>query len=316
MLDNWRASHAYIINTFQANLRRRARGKDVVVGQRLKRRPTIVDKLSRQPSMRLARMHDIAGCRVIFPDVNLLRDFRDSLHSSRARHELLNGDDDKFNYIEKPKTSGYRGVHDVFKYQVSSPMGEDWNGLRIEIQYRTTCQHAWATAVETADLLTKGRAKFSEGEVAYQKFWQLASEIVARTGEGDFSCLPEMENNALVAEFEGLESELHILRLLEQANEYNPLIKENISGLFPRKNVHNILVYPFADAGGLSIYQFPSLSHAIEQYAKLEETHAERAEVVLVRAEDRESVVRVFQNYFSDTKEFINLIRTGLYRLR
>ena len=63
--ENWRAAHGYIINTFQANLRRRARFMDVVIAQRLKRQPTIFNKLVREPTMQLSNMHDIAGCRCI-----------------------------------------------------------------------------------------------------------------------------------------------------------------------------------------------------------------------------------------------------------
>jgi ppGpp synthetase/RelA/SpoT-type nucleotidyltranferase len=69
-LEKWRASHAYVINTFQANLRGRSRGSDIVVGTRLKRRATILNKLKRFPEMQLGRMHDIAGCRVIFPTLD------------------------------------------------------------------------------------------------------------------------------------------------------------------------------------------------------------------------------------------------------
>ena len=76
VLENWRASHAYIINTFQANIRRRTRGKNYDVGQRLKRRPTIEDKLVREPGMRLSRMHDVAGCRVVCDDIDALKSFR------------------------------------------------------------------------------------------------------------------------------------------------------------------------------------------------------------------------------------------------
>jgi putative GTP pyrophosphokinase len=36
VLDNWRASHKYILNTFQATLRNRSRGTGIVVAQRLK----------------------------------------------------------------------------------------------------------------------------------------------------------------------------------------------------------------------------------------------------------------------------------------
>ena len=35
------------------------------VSQRLKRLPTIVDKLRREPTMKLSQMHDIGGCRVV-----------------------------------------------------------------------------------------------------------------------------------------------------------------------------------------------------------------------------------------------------------
>ncbi len=67
LLDNWRASHLYVINTFQASLRLRrtrfAGGDAITIAQRLKRRPTIIDKLGREQGMSLSRMHDIAGCR-------------------------------------------------------------------------------------------------------------------------------------------------------------------------------------------------------------------------------------------------------------
>ncbi|WP_193371539.1 hypothetical protein [Pelagibius marinus] len=63
IVENWRASHLWVLNTFQASLRRRAKDRPITVAQRLKRRNTIFDKLRREPAMQLARMQDIAGCR-------------------------------------------------------------------------------------------------------------------------------------------------------------------------------------------------------------------------------------------------------------
>src|SRR5262245_33479066 len=40
---------------------------EVIVGQRLKRSPQILNKLDRLGSMRLTQMEDIAGCRAILP---------------------------------------------------------------------------------------------------------------------------------------------------------------------------------------------------------------------------------------------------------
>ncbi len=105
MLDNWRASHLYVINTFQSSLRSRKSKNpardEITIAQRLKRRPTIIDKLSREQGMSLSRMHDIAGCRLIFSDINTLAEFRNRILSSRAGHELVD-DKDRYDYISHP----------------------------------------------------------------------------------------------------------------------------------------------------------------------------------------------------------------------
>lgn len=36
VIENWRASHAYILNTFQATLRRHIKGSNITIAQRLK----------------------------------------------------------------------------------------------------------------------------------------------------------------------------------------------------------------------------------------------------------------------------------------
>jgi hypothetical protein len=40
------------------------------VAQRLKRLPTILDKLTRIPTMSVTTMHDLGGCRVVFETVD------------------------------------------------------------------------------------------------------------------------------------------------------------------------------------------------------------------------------------------------------
>ncbi len=101
IFENWRAAHAYVLNTFQTNLRRRATLFDATVAQRLKRRPTIIDKLQREPTMQLDTMHDIAGCRLIFRTVSDIYTFRSLLNSSKAQHSRRNEDLDKYDYIKK-----------------------------------------------------------------------------------------------------------------------------------------------------------------------------------------------------------------------
>jgi putative GTP pyrophosphokinase len=190
-LENWRASHNKVLNTFQAILRNRSKGKGIVVAQRLKRRATIIDKLDREPKMELARMDDVAGCRLIFADAKALYEFRSEFLQAKFAHRRKNSFD-KYDYIKAPKPTGYRGVHDVYEYNVSSKEGARFKGLMLELQYRTRAQHAWATAAEVVTQMTDYHPKFNRGGEAGIIFFQFASEIIARTQEGMTSCFPKM----------------------------------------------------------------------------------------------------------------------------
>lgn len=106
VIEDWRAAHRGVLNTFQAILRNRTRGTKVSVAQRHKRKMTIFDKLMRLPGMQLARMDDVAGCRLIFRSIKDLQAFRSKFHKARFNHKLRN-DPDKYDYIRKPKRTGY-----------------------------------------------------------------------------------------------------------------------------------------------------------------------------------------------------------------
>jgi ppGpp synthetase/RelA/SpoT-type nucleotidyltranferase len=113
VINNWRSSHSFPLNTMQASLRRAARDRDAdpTVAQRIKRLPSIRHKLERMPGMKLSRMHDLGGARAVLTSADAV----DSLVSyyineSQIKHRLVRHDP----YIECPKSSGYRGVHLVY----------------------------------------------------------------------------------------------------------------------------------------------------------------------------------------------------------
>ena len=133
VIEAWRAAHRPVLNTFQAILRTRLRGKNVIVAQRHKRKNTIFDKLQRLPTMQLSRMDDVAGCRIIFGNIQDLNEFRVEFHKSRFKHKMRNSID-KYDYIKNPKNTGYRGIHDVYEYDVNSAAGRELKGLYIEIR--------------------------------------------------------------------------------------------------------------------------------------------------------------------------------------
>lgn len=179
VIEEWRAAHRAVLNTFQAILRNRTRTKNITVAQRHKRKRTIFDKLRRLPGMRLSRMDDVAGCRLIFAGIQELHEFRSQFHRARFNHVRRN-DLDKYDYIGHPKVTGYRGIHDVYEYNVRSDVGKGLAGLYVEIQYRTLVQHAWATAVELIGFVTESQPKFQQGDQRYENAMALASEILAR----------------------------------------------------------------------------------------------------------------------------------------
>lgn len=309
VLENWRASHAHIINTFQANLRRRTRDTEYLVGQRLKRRATILDKLQRESGMNLARMHDIAGCRVVFPNIEAMLKFRDQFNSSRAKHIRITAERDQFNYLEAPKASGYRGIHDVYKYQSYADAAEAWSGLQIEVQFRTKAQHAWATAVEIADLLTKSRGKFSEAADDYQNFFVACSEIIARSEEGRTSILGELTSKEVCDYFNEYDGKTNLLEILRRTNHFSPNLNQDVLN----RRLNTILIYPLdpKSEAMLRVRTISDTRRAIEEYESLEKELEGKADVVLVRAEDVQTLMKVFQNYFTDARDFVQYVDRG-----
>ena len=309
VLENFRGSHAYVLNTFQANIRNHSKGLARTVGQRLKRRNTIVDKLIREPNMPLSAMHDVAGCRMIFPSLADLRTARDSMHNARWRHSLTH-EVDKYDYIEKPKNTGYRGIHDVYQYEVNSLQGVHWNGLKVEIQYRTLPQHAWATAVEVADLITSNRIKFADAQSHYLRYFQLASEIISRTAENKNSCCSELSDRELKSEYLAADRRLGLLQTFDN------LRGTSDRGLKFRRNTILIFRFDVSDEeDSLLIRTYENVNRAIEAYDDLEKEFGETADIVLVRGESEENIRDAFRNYFSDARAFVDLIRAGLSQL-
>lgn len=309
VLENFRGSHAYILNTFQANIRNHSRGIARSVGQRLKRRNTILDKLKREPNMPLSAMHDIAGCRIVFETIEELKKVRSSMHSARWKHYLTH-EPDRYNYIDNPKISGYRGIHDVYKYSATSIGGRPWNDLKVEIQYRTLPQHAWATAVEVADLITSNRIKFTDAKDHYLEYFQLASEIISRSAEGSASCRPELKNRTLKNRFTTLDKKLGLLQTFDN------LRGSSQKAIRLRKNT--LLIFKFGDKNSgddLEMKTYENVNRAIEAYDELEKFYGDSADIVLVRGESEANIRDAFRNYFSDARAFVDLVQSGIRHL-
>lgn len=305
VINTWRAAHRPVLNTFQAILRNRTHGKDIIVAQRHKRRTTIFDKLHRLPGMRLARMDDVAGCRLIFKTTEDLYAFRKTLHAARFKHERKN-EPDKYDYIKHPKDTGYRGIHDVYSYDVNSDHGKAYKGLLLELQYRTIYQHAWATAVEVIGLITESQPKFQKGDKRYEQAMSYASEIIARTYEDSNSCHGNLSSDEVVKRFLAADADLGLMHLLRALNTTDRAVSE-------KRNIILILP-PEGQPEALETLTFRDATDALRELFRLERENPGK-DIVLVRADTSEDVRVAFRNYFSDAKEFIQLIEHGCEKL-
>ena len=104
ILSNWRACHGYPINTFQATLRTKLKNIDAdsLVAQRLKRTPSILNKLKRFPGMNLSRMQDIGGLRAVVSTLPKLNQLYENYQKTTFTHELVS----QYDYVSSPKPSG------------------------------------------------------------------------------------------------------------------------------------------------------------------------------------------------------------------
>ena len=302
VIEEWRAAHRGVLNTFQAILRTRTKGQKITVAQRHKRRNTIFNKLQRLPGMQLARMDDVAGCRLIFNNIKEMEEFRAKFHKARFNHRLKN-DPEKYNYINSPKLTGYRGIHDVYEYDVRSEAGKNLTGLYIEIQYRTLVQHAWATAVEVIGFITESQPKFQKGDNRYEAAMALASEILARAHEGKRGPLPELSDADLLAAFLSIDKELALVQTLGGLTQAKTDISDK------RNTILN-----FSEDGSLEVKSYRDSTDALRALFELEKKFPNN-DIVLVRADSSDEVRLAFKNYFSDAKEFIRLIETGCTKI-
>ena len=100
---------------------------------RLKRLETIQGKLIRESSLKLSRMRDIAGCRLVVPSQSALEDVASRLMQNSPGVVVR-----VIDYVVNPRPTGYRGIHVIIRQ----------SDRLAEIQLRTQLMHRWAQISE------------------------------------------------------------------------------------------------------------------------------------------------------------------------
>jgi ppGpp synthetase/RelA/SpoT-type nucleotidyltranferase len=314
IVDNWRACHAYPLQVIKMTLLRRAKKIDprALIAQRLKRRPSIEIKLRDNPNMQLSQMHDIGGCRAVLPSVRhvhqLVKKYKDFHAKSPKDRSDWDGSDD-FDYIARPKSDGYRSIHLVFRFKSASPERAIYNGQRIEIQIRSKLQHAWATAVETAQLFTgqalKSRIKRANDD--WLRFFALTSSAFAiRERSAPVPGTPASRDE-IVTQLREIIGRTDIMQSLGDWNDTVHLLEGE-----EHKEAYFYVLILNLEKRTLTLESFRRDQAVASQraYDKAEkETETDpNFQVVLVSVEDLESLRKAYPNYYVDTKDFISAV--------
>jgi len=132
-----------------------------ITGRPSKSTVAIVEKLKRE-TIRLSQIQDIAGCRVLVPDIGAQDRLVHVLDTMLGRVVI----DDK----RDVPTHGYRAVH-VIALHGNRP---------VEVQVRTFHQHAWAEISEKLADIFGQSIKYGAGEPWVLKFLSELSDLTAK----------------------------------------------------------------------------------------------------------------------------------------
>ncbi len=312
ILNNWRSSHGYPMNTFQARLRQMSKKIDdnALVVQRLKRVPSIIKKLERDQTktMSLSQMQDIAGCRSILSDVNKVNELTEIYKKSRGlKHKRIREKD----YIKNPKGDGYRSIHLIYRYK--SDKIKTYDGLLIEIQIRSKIQHAWATAIEIVDLFTKQAIKSNEGEEEWKEFFKLVSSAFAKMeNQKEVEGTPTDDDEL----YRAIKEKVDKLKIFSKMKNWSEMLRIIEPEL--KKLDFFLLELDISEETNakLSIRGYPegAESLASEHYLEAEKLRGGNPDkdVVLVGAKSVEELKKAYLNYFANSKEFLEYLKSYL----
>ncbi len=304
LINDWRSHHMLPLNVMKNRLIKMCDDNGItphLVSQRLKRLTSIEYKLDLNENMGLGGMQDIGGYRAVLKDVKDLEKLKIIIESAKQNHKL----EKTYNYVDNPKESGYRSIHFVYKY---SSEAIKYDGLRLELQIRTKLQHNWATAVETAGLITKTSLKSSMGPDEWLNFFKVVSSLFAIKEN-----LPTLKDHkertlqSLMVECYKICNRLSIIDTLQALGATTQLMEEK---RFPG-DYYLINIDIEKKKINITVFEKKSLDAATKEYLEneksIKDSNSKNA-VVLVSANSMRSLKKAYPSYFLDTSEFVNTL--------
>ena len=305
IVDDWRRLHMTPLEELVRDVTRLLAQAGVTAdfsSHRLKRMTSIVAKLRHNPGMGLGGLQDIGGARFVFHDIQTLLKAQEIV--SRAEFPHFVADREVYDYVQSPKTSGYRSIHFAYKYISDNP---DYDGLRVELQIRTRLQHDWAMAVEVAELISKSSLKASLGDENWLAFFRLSSAVFARKEQmpvaESFSAYSERDYCLEYGKLEKQNKFLDQLQALVSAVKITEShdLKEGYAVIFIQFDARRVQLRHFS-VGALDV--------ASQYYSDVEKNiNDSTSAVVLVSVSDMKELQEAYPSYFLNAGEFIQALQ-------
>jgi ppGpp synthetase/RelA/SpoT-type nucleotidyltranferase len=292
-----------------------------IIGKRLKRAQSIIEKLKRYSSMKLNTMQDIGGCRAILStEKKVTKVVRCLKKKSNFR---IN------NYIENPKSDGYRGVHLIGYFQ-----NEQLETRPIEIQVRTVLQHSWATAVEIIDLFTGQALKASRGTDDWKDFFVAASYQLAliekvkigknttaqQLAKSIFDLIVKEKDSDLKMQYLSnmyklykLDKKMSIVEKFEAFTQSIKLANEHIETITDAR--YTLLTIDTKNKSlNSTLFSRNQFKNAANMYLEAEKKAAISQDIVvaLISADSLGGIKEAYPNYFADSSIFIQHIHLSI----
>lgn len=286
LLNYWREQHVLPMDFYFDACRDLAKSpqyKGTLIAERLKRLPTIIDKLNRFPHMHLSSMQDVGGVRVILENIESLLSFDTEI----CQLPTLKSSKD---YLAAPKASGYRGKHLIFER----------NGMLVEMQLRTQLQHLWATSVETIDVIRGTSMKTRRSDTYWQQFFELAASAFAYMES--LPMLPQHQGWDIIQLRDAIRNILQTYPIENSLKSYAATYNV-IDGHEQGDDTYYAVMTFDQNANNTQIAYYPE-NRYLEAVRDYEAQEAGANDNVLVSVNDLQKLHDAYPNYFKSITEF------------
>lgn len=301
--------------------------KNAIYAKRMKRYLSVVSKLKRYElenkeknnvKMTLRSLQDIWGCRIVVANNKKVQKVVNDL--KKLKEVRLTGENIRVtDYIKKPKDSGYRSIHVIWKFP-----NADWDLKKIEIQVRSRLQHDWATSLEIIDIFTKQALKTSWWEKWWETFFlNVSQQFAVIERESTYYLNPwlafsnyvkELKNNKeLYKSFLQVKTLYKKLSVIEKFTAFTESVKV-VDQSFSKDQVWYLLFNINLNEQSIetSFFGKDDAIRAEKEYALLEQETKDINYVVVALVSSWKVwwMKEAYPNYYADSKNFLKYLNT------